>query len=211
MTASTLNALEPRKTPVQARAAATVEAIFEAAIQVLLTQGADRLTTTRVADRAGVSVGTLYQYFPNKQSLMYAVFEDHLGKVTTAVERACADACHKPLAEMIHQVVDAFVDAKISRADVSSALYQVAADVGGAAVLKRSIQRTRRAMESMLDTAPGIVSPPDRFAIEIMQSAIGGVMRSALEQRSSPAALRKIKQHLVILCQSYMQTALTQN
>jgi len=43
-----------------------VEAIFEATIQVLLREGADRLTTTRVAARAGVSVGTLYQYYPNK-------------------------------------------------------------------------------------------------------------------------------------------------
>jgi AcrR family transcriptional regulator len=67
--------LEPRKTPVQARSTATVEAIFEATIQVLLEVGADLLTTTRVAERAGVSVGTLYQYFPNKDSLLFAVVE----------------------------------------------------------------------------------------------------------------------------------------
>lgn len=69
-----------------------VGAICEATIQVLLSHGADRLTTTRVADRAGVSVGTLYQYYPNKQSLLFAVFEDHMDKVTQAVEAACADA-----------------------------------------------------------------------------------------------------------------------
>ena len=50
----------------------TVEAISEATIQVLLAVGLDRLTTTRVAERAGVSVGTLYQYYPNKQALLYA-------------------------------------------------------------------------------------------------------------------------------------------
>ena len=67
MPAATLTAFEPRKTPIQARSTVTVEAISEATIQVLLTHGADRLTTTRVAERAGVSVGTLYQYYPNKQ------------------------------------------------------------------------------------------------------------------------------------------------
>ncbi len=74
--------LDPRKTPVQARSTATVEAIAEATIQVLLSQGANRLTTTRVAERAGVSVGTLYQYYPNKQSLLFAVLENHLNKVS---------------------------------------------------------------------------------------------------------------------------------
>ena len=52
---------EPRKSPVQARSAASVDAIIEATIQVLLRVGKERLTTTRVAERAGVSVGTLYQ------------------------------------------------------------------------------------------------------------------------------------------------------
>ena len=59
-------AFEPRKTPVQARSTVTVEAIYEATIQVLLSQGAERLTTTRVAERAGVSVGTLYQVLPEQ-------------------------------------------------------------------------------------------------------------------------------------------------
>ena len=60
-------ALKPRKTPLQARSAATVTAIFEATIQVLLADGQARLTTTRVAERAGVPVGTLCPYFPHLQ------------------------------------------------------------------------------------------------------------------------------------------------
>src|ERR1035438_5745890 len=99
MAAEVPSAFEPRKTPVQARAAITVEAISEATIQVLLSHGAERLTTTRVAERAGVSVGTLYQYYPNKQSLLFAVLENHLDNVMARVEAACESACHKPLAQ----------------------------------------------------------------------------------------------------------------
>src|SRR6185295_17899476 len=106
----TRSAFEPRKTPVQTRAAATVEAISEATIQVLLSHGGDRLTTTRVAERAGVSVGTLYQYYPNKQSMLFAVLENHLVKVTEAVEAACEQARNRPLSDMIRTVVEAFVD-----------------------------------------------------------------------------------------------------
>ena len=100
MPAATLTAFEPRKTPVQARAEVTVEAICESTIQVLLSHGAERLTTTRVADRAGVSVGTLYQYYPNKQSLLYAVMEEHLDRVATAVEAACEQSAEQKRAAM---------------------------------------------------------------------------------------------------------------
>jgi len=74
--------LEPRKSPVQARSTASVEAILQATIQVLLDVGKERLTTTKVALRAGVSVGTLYQYFPNKSALLQAALKCHLSDVT---------------------------------------------------------------------------------------------------------------------------------
>ena len=210
MTTPALTAFEPRKTPVQARATVTVEAIFEATIQVLLSHGADRLTTTRVADRAGVSVGTLYQYFPNKQALLFAIFEAHMENVTGKVEAACLRAHRKPLAEMIQQVVEAFVDAKMERSDISAALYRVAAEVDGPAVVKRSMQRSRKAIEAMLHTAPDVELLADRFAIDMMLAAISGVMRSALESGGSPATIRKLKEHLVLLCQAYMAAALTE-
>src|SRR5438445_12755756 len=105
MPEATLIAFEPRKTPVQARASVTVEAICEATIQVLLSHGAERLTTTRVADRAGVSVGTMYQYYPNKQSLLYAVMAEHLDRVSTGGEAACEQSCQTPLGETIKDAV----------------------------------------------------------------------------------------------------------
>ena len=207
MSTNPVAAFEPRKTPVQARAAVTVEAISEATIQILLSHGGDRFTTTRVAERAGVSVGTLYQYYPNKQSLLFAVLENHLNKVAAAVEAACGEARQKPLAEMIKQVVEAYVDAKMKRADVSVALYQVAADVGGPALVRQAGQRMRKALEATLQTGPDVESPPDRFAIDLMLAAMGGAMRSALETGASPAMFRKMREHLVLLCQSYMAVA----
>jgi AcrR family transcriptional regulator len=197
------SAFEPRKTPVQARAGVTVEAISEATIQVLLNHGADRLTT-RVAERAGVSVGTLYQYYPNKQSLLFAALEDHLDKVSAAVETACKQACNKPLSEMVKEVVEAFVDAKMERTDISMALYQIAADVGGPALVKRAAQRSRKALKELLQTAPDTESPPDKFAIHMMFAAMAGATRSVLEAGASPAMVRKLRGHLVLLCQSYM-------
>ena len=207
MSTTTISALEPRKTPIQARSAVTVEAISEATIQVLLSHGAERLTTTRVAGRAGVSVGTLYQYYPNKHSLLFAVLEHHLNDVAGRVEAACESACHKPLAEMIKEMVEAFVDAKMERADISVALYRVSADVGGPALIKRISQRSRKAVEAMLQTATDTESPPDKIAIDMMLAAMAGAIRSLLEAEPSPGAVRKSKEQLVLLCQSYMAAA----
>ncbi len=102
------------------------------------------------------------------------------------------------------QVAEAFVDAKMERTDVSMALYRIAADLGGPALIKRTTQRSRRAVESMLQTAPDTVSPPDRFAIEMMFAAMAGATRAVLEAGASQVIVRKLREHLVLLCQSYL-------
>jgi AcrR family transcriptional regulator len=193
--------------PVQTRSAVTVEAIAEATIQVLLSDGGQRLTTTRVAERAGVSVGTLYQYYPNKQSLLFAVLDEHLDKVASAVEAACVRARGQPLAEMMKGVVQAFVDAKMERTDISNALYRVAAEIDGPALAQRMSQRSQNALQAMLRTAPDAAIHDEKFVIQMMVAAIAGTTRSVLEAGASPAMVRNLREHLALLCQSYLTAA----
>lgn len=80
--------LKPRKLPVQARSAQTVEAVLEAAARILETQGLAACTTNAVAERAGVSVGSLYQYFPNRDALTVALIERETAQLLADVERA---------------------------------------------------------------------------------------------------------------------------
>jgi AcrR family transcriptional regulator len=141
MRTATTHTFHPRKTPVQKRSTVTVEAIAEATIQVLLAVGLDRLTTTRIAERAGVSVGTLYQYYPNKQALLYAVLEAHSIKVVEAVEHACRANRGAAVKVLVAAVVEAFVNAKLERTDISTALYAAAAEPEGAAVVRRLSKR----------------------------------------------------------------------
>jgi len=79
-------ALAPRKHARQARSKVTVEVIHEAAFQVLAEGGYDQLTTTKVATRAGVSVGTLYQYYADKHGLVRALLVDHLRRIERAMK-----------------------------------------------------------------------------------------------------------------------------
>jgi AcrR family transcriptional regulator len=78
----------PRRTPTQVRAAVTVEAILEAARELIARDGFKSLSTNTVARRAGVSVGSLYQYFPNKTSILGALIERHVAEVEPAIDHS---------------------------------------------------------------------------------------------------------------------------
>ncbi|MFZ0760960.1 MAG: hypothetical protein WAM69_13515, partial [Candidatus Sulfotelmatobacter sp.] len=74
-------------------------------------------------------------------------------------------------------------------------------------LIKRISQRSRKAVEAMLQTAPDVKAPPDKFAIDIMLAAMAGTMRSLLEAEPTSATVRKSREQLVLLCQSYMMAA----
>lgn len=78
--------LEPRKLPKQARSQTTVEAILEAAAQIFERHGYAAGTTNRIAERAGVSIGSLYQYFPNKDAILVALVHLHLAESMAALQ-----------------------------------------------------------------------------------------------------------------------------
>lgn len=199
--------LKPRKLPRQARAAVTVDAMLEAAIQVLLAEGVSRLTTTRVAERAGVSVGTLYQYFPNKQSLLYAVLEKHLDAVATAVETACRDGRGRPAAAMAEGLVNAYLDVKTENIAVSRALYLVASELDTADLMGGISQRFDSAIRQLLATAPDVnlsALPSISFAL---RAVLAGSVRTILERGATPAMLRILRSELPVICGAYLKTA----
>lgn len=98
----------------------TVDAIFEAAIQVLLREGMNGLTTTLVAERAGVSVGTMYQYFPNKQALVFALNERYLRALAERIEATRAALEGARMASMVEALIETYWEAKMERADVGA-------------------------------------------------------------------------------------------
>ena len=181
--------------------------LLEGTVQVLLADGADRLTTTRVAERAGVSVGTLYQYFPNKQALLYALLDRKLSLTTQAVEQACARCHGYPLNPMIEALMQVFVDAKMEHADVSAALYKISVELDSAEVIRRTQQRNRSAMAAMLRTAPELAAVPDallRVKAETLYFAMSGTIRAVLEAGASPRSVRALRQELVLLGCGYL-------
>jgi AcrR family transcriptional regulator len=100
-----------RKSPTQDRARITVEALLDATEKLLVAEGYDKASTNRIAAKAGVSVGSLYQYFDSKDALVRAVGERHHDEVMGVLASAAADVVGKPLDEMVEAIIGAMCDA----------------------------------------------------------------------------------------------------
>jgi AcrR family transcriptional regulator len=101
----------PRKQASQERSRATVDALVEATARILVREGFDKASTNRIAEAAGVSIGSLYQYYPSKEALVAAVIERHNRDLMQVVRTALAEIAGLPLEQAVRRIVAAAVDA----------------------------------------------------------------------------------------------------
>lgn len=196
--------LEPRKSPVQARSAASVDAILEATIQVLLQVGKERLTTTKVALRAGVSVGTLYQYFPNKSALLKGALSRHMSEVAEAVERVCRQQQGQPLQHMAAALTTAFLEAKMKDVRTSAALYAISSDVDGAKISQEMGNKLNHWIAAMLRTAPVPLNADPHLVASMLLGVMSGVSRRLLESPALDELFETLRQELIFLACAYL-------
>jgi AcrR family transcriptional regulator len=197
--------LEPRKSPVQARSAASVEAILKATIQVLLKVGKESLTTTRVAARAGVSVGTLYQYFPNKSALLRAALQRHMDEIGAVLQTVCREQAGSSLEKMATALVTSFLDAKMKDAKTSVALYSVSSDIDGARISRELSLKANRAIVAMLTSAKDELKTDPELVASILQATMAGVSRRLLESASPELDYQRLRDELVFLACVYLR------
>ncbi len=197
-------ALRPRKTPVQARSSATVAALHSATIQVLTREGLSRCTTTRVAERAGMSVGSLYQYYPNRDALLAAVLEEHLDGVGTAVEQACREARGMPVAEMASLLVKGFLRAKLRDPAESKALYAVAAERGGSELVRQLQARLSVVIAEMLKSAPDARFDDPAATAAVAFNCLAGPVTAFLKGFTPPGFEARLEDELVRLLAAYL-------
>jgi AcrR family transcriptional regulator len=114
-----------RKQPQQARSNELVTAILDAAVQILAKEGAPRFTTARVAERAGVSVGSLYQYFPNKAAILFRLQSDEWRRTSELLRGILADRAQPPLVRL-RALVHAFIRSECEEAAIRGALSDAA-------------------------------------------------------------------------------------
>jgi AcrR family transcriptional regulator len=163
----------PRKEPRQERAKATVDAILAAAARVLVKEGYDHASTNRIADAAGVSVGSLYQYFPSKEALVAALLEQHVHEMMQFMERkAAATTLHAPLREVVREVVEAMVEAHRVDPKLHRVLMEQVPRIGALKRLSELDDLTLAMIRSYLELRRAEIRPKNLKLVAFLVSSI---------------------------------------
>jgi AcrR family transcriptional regulator len=102
-------ATAPRKRPKQDRSLATVDALLTATARVLVKEGYDRASTNRIAEAAGVSIGSLYQYFPSKEALVAALMDRHQEDMSALIASSLARVMREPIRKAVREMVEMMI------------------------------------------------------------------------------------------------------
>ncbi|WP_105385249.1 TetR family transcriptional regulator [Neorhizobium alkalisoli] len=178
--------ISSRKKPKQARSTELVAAILEAAIRVLAEEGAQRFTTARVAERAGVSVGSLYQYFPNKASILYRLQSDEWRETTEQWRTILTDQARSP-SDRLRHLVHSFLHSEVEEAAVRLALDDAAPLYRDAAEAQEIHAEGDRIIEAfMVEALPEVQETARRLAGDMIVMTMTSVGKELTETPRSP-------------------------
>ena len=186
MTDPTNPSLSSRKRPKQARSEQLVADILTAAAQVLARDGAHRFTTARVAETAGVSVGSLYQYFPNKAAILFRLQQEEWTETSTMFRDMLTDRTLEPMARL-RAVTHAFVQSECAEAAMRIALDDAAPLYRDAPEAHEPRVRVLRVIEGFLaEAVPGL--PAARYPIvgTLLGETLGAIGKSISERTTDP-------------------------
>jgi AcrR family transcriptional regulator len=169
-----------RRQPKQSRSKATVDAIVIATTQILIEQGYAALTTNRVAEVAGVSIGSLYQYFNGKESLIKAVTERHTENMLTLLRTTLADSVGTSVPTAVRSFVRAMLNAHSLDPELHRICVQQAFQLGLEHILE--IRRTAEEVVSfyLQEHAEAILPHDIRMASSILVTTVDANIHSAL-------------------------------
>lgn len=140
----------PRKAPRQGRSKVTVDAILDATAHILVADGYDQLSTNRVAERAGVSIGSLYQYFPNKEALVGELVDRFSGRILELMMAGLREGATAPPEVLARRLVAAMIELKRQDPKLARVLREQIPRVGRLQRYERELDVLIQAVEQYL-------------------------------------------------------------
>ena len=196
--------ISSRKAPKQARSNDLVAAILDAAIQVLMTEGASRFTTARVAERAGVSVGSLYQYFPNKAAILFRLQSDEWRQTIALLVGIVQNRTFSPL-DRLRSLVHAFVRSECEEAVVRRALADAAPLYRDAPEAMEAKAAGKQAFDDFVaELLPDANDAERRLRGDLVERTLSSVGASYSETERTPAEIEAFAEALADMLCGYL-------
>lgn len=186
-----------RRSPRQARAEATVEAIFDATFQLLEAGGVESLTTNHIAQRAGVSIGTLYQYFGGKQEILAAMAQR---RAEVARGRIAETVIAAPQVGSVRPIVQALMATFEGSPETRKALLDALFDRGGDAVMLHHHQAFLAAIAGKAQLNLDL-SPEQLF---VLTHAVASLLRAVAAEPDLNLSPTVLEDEFVLLMESYL-------
>jgi len=197
--------ISSRRQPKQNRSSVLVSTILEAAIQVLAKEGVHRFTTTRVAERAGVSVGSVYQYFPNKASILFRLQSDEWRETTEMLCGILQDSSRPPL-ERLRILVHAFIRSECDEVEVRTALNDAAPFYRDAPEAQEAKAAGEGAIEAfLLEALPEAPDAVRALARQVVTATLKSVGKDFSETPRSPAEIETFSDALADMLCGYLR------
>src|SRR5262245_9975481 len=194
-----------RKKPTQPRARATIETIFEATAQIIERDGIAALNTNRIVERAGVSIGTLYEYFPNKEAILIAMARKRLAEDERLVRQALAAAEAEQGVSLARKAIHAMVALHGDRPKVRRAVMAVHLANGFGREHARPVQEIAELIVEQNTRLLGAEAPHlDGASLFVLTRAVIGVIRAAFEEHSLLPGTTSLEDELVRLVEAYL-------
>ena len=197
--------ISSRKQPKQARSAELVAAILDAAAQVLAKEGAQRFTTARVAEKAGVSIGSLYQYFPNKAAILFRLQSDEW-RQTTELMRVILEDVERPPLERLRTLVHAFIRSECDEAGMRVALNDAAPLYRDAPEAHEARAAGDRAVEVFMQEALPAASEATRaLAGDLITTTLSAAGKQFSESFRTPAEIEACAEAMADMFCAYLR------
>jgi AcrR family transcriptional regulator len=200
----------PRKQPVQKRSRQTVAAILQASAQVLVSNGYDRTTTNLVAEKAGVSIGSLYEYFPNKEALVAALASAHVEELVERVDTVLLGHDDGIPSSVVAALLRAGLDAHRINPPLHKVLMEQVPRVGVlGASLDISTLLQRKIEVELLRRAPHLPASRARMTALVLETCIEALTHRAVVEAPEWLESGELETEALRLLEPYFKQALS--
>jgi AcrR family transcriptional regulator len=192
------------KKPKQGRSKALVEAIFEATVRILPKVGSRGITTKKIADLAGVSIGSLYQYFPNKESVLSAVMDTVMKGKFAEFQKKIDEVSDKSIEESTNAIVDFTLDLFLAEKEKVREIFMLAPELGkvpGILKLRQSV--VERFSEEMKKHHPGRTREEYLRVSFIAVNSVMGVVQTMLYDVNQNYSVHELSAELKVMLNAY--------